>query len=85
MGGVDRGGCKGQRNSGHSDKTEGSLGGTEVHRPWLSERSPVAEMAQGSGEQELQCIFEQDSGDFVSCFLHSQLQIYRYCSYFVSF
>lgn len=53
MGGVDRGGWKGQRNSGHSDKTEGSLGRTEVHLPWLSERSPVGEMAQGSGEQEL--------------------------------
>lgn len=85
MDGVDRGGRKSQRNSGHSDKTEGSLGGTELHLPFLRERSPVGEMAEGSGEQELQCIFEQDSGDFVSCFLHSQLQIYRYCGYFVSF
>lgn len=38
MGGVDSGGQNHQRNSGHSDKTEGSLGRTEVHLPWLSER-----------------------------------------------
>ena len=65
MGGVDSGGQNCQRNSDHSDKTEGSLGRTEVHLPWLSERSPVGEMVQSSGEGELQCIFEQDSGDFV--------------------
>ena len=40
----------------------------------LSERSPGGEVAQGSGERELRCIFEQRSGDFVSCFLHSQLR-----------
>ena len=90
MGGLDSGGQNRQRNSGHSDKTEGSLGRTEVHLAWLSERSPGGEVAQGSGElserspggevaqgsgeRELRCIFEQRSGDFVSCFLHSQLR-----------
>lgn len=36
MGGVDSGGQNHQRNSGCSDKTEGSLGRTEVHLAWLS-------------------------------------------------
>lgn len=36
MGGVDSGGQNRQRNSGCSDKTEGSLGRTEVHLAWLS-------------------------------------------------